>query len=175
MQRDAAQATRLEDQFSSTVAGALHCALRLRDSAKNDPSLEMFGKFLAICAGSEQAPELAQRIVEMAPQYAISYALRALANAFVSNVPGKSPEEVSRLRKMVYEDARIAEKMDPSVDSYIARVIVNDPSVSLAEQERLLQKSLAVDPRSMVAWGKYADLLTDVGRTREALTTMNTQ
>ena len=171
MQRDAAQATRLEDQFSATVAGALHCALRLRGFAKNDPSLELFSKFLAICApnGTEQAQELAQRIVEVAPQYPLSYVLRALANAFFSNVPGKSPDEVARLRKMVYEDARIAEKMDPSTDSYLPRVIVNDPSVSLAERERLLQKSLAVNPQSGMAWNRYADLLRDVGRTRESL------
>ena len=173
LQRDAAQPRRLEDQFSMSVAGVLSCALRFRNDAKNDPSPDLFGALLRICAafgGSiEQTPELARRIVQMAPQYAISYALRADANASVSNLDGKTPEEVARLRKMVYDDAKIAEQMDPTVDSYIARATVYDPSVGLAERERLLQKSLAVNPAGGYAWRQYGDFLQEVGRIDEAL------
>jgi len=173
MRRDAAQPRRLQDQFSMSVAGVLSCALRLRSDAKNDPSPDLFGALLGICAafgGSiEQTPELARRIVQMAPQYAMSYALRAGANAATSNSFGKTPEEVARLHKMVYDDAKLAEEMDPTVDSYLVRATVHDPAVGLAERERLLLKSLALNPGSGYVLREYGEFLESVGRIHEAL------
>ena len=177
MQRDAAQIRVLEDKFSSSVATVLRCALRLRRGAKNDPSTDLLSGLLGFCAAFvenrlDQLPELAGRVVEVAPRYALSYALRADSNAIVSNLDHlgveRSPQEVARLRKMVYDDARVAEEMDPSVDSYYARAIVADPSVGLTPRARFLQKSIEVDPDGF-GLREYARLLHRVGRFHEAL------
>ena len=165
MQRDAAQVRILEDQFSTSVASVLRCALQYRRWAKNDPSTDLFGKFLGFCAAALEGrvdllPELARRIVEVAPNYAVGYALRAVANAHLSasdrsNIEQPAPQEVARLRKMVYDDARIAEEMDQAIDSYYARAVVDDPSVGIAAREKLLRKSIELR-RSASVRGMYA-------------------
>ena len=177
MQRDAAEQKTLEIQFSMAVTDVLRCALRFRSAMKNDPSPDVFGRLLGICSAFgegrlDRAQELATAVVAFAPQDAFGYALRAALNASLSNqaISGvrKPREEVARLRKMVYDDARIAERLDPQANSYYARAVVDDPAVGLAAREKLLLKSLEVDPTSY-ARQRYYDLLGGVGRNREAL------
>ena len=176
MRGDAARIRVLEDEFSTYVAQVLRCALLFRQQS-HDPSTDLFGRFLAICAAFndirvDQTPELASRIIEAAPHSAIGYALRASSNALVSDADRsgivRAPQEVARLRKMVYDDARIAEAMDPTVDSYWARAVVDDPSVGFAARERLLQKSIEVAP-DLGGLREYGRLLERVGRVRDAL------
>ena len=175
-QGNAAQLRLLENRFSTTVASVLRCALRGRSRTRNDPSIDLFGKILGFCAASadgrvDQFPELAQRIVEAAPQYADSYALRATANAFATDpdfiASSKPLGEVARLRKLVYDDARRAEQMDPTVDSYFARALVDDPSVDLAAREKLWLQSIKVNSAGSGRWG-YGWLLLTVGRIHDA-------
>ncbi|HUL64632.1 MAG TPA: toll/interleukin-1 receptor domain-containing protein [Burkholderiaceae bacterium] len=175
--RNAAQPSVLQEQFSDVVAGALRCAFDGRARALNgDRSTDMFAQYLRLCeafaTAIEQTPELARRLVETAPQYAGSYWAQALANAMVSVTPtlrgDRPPAEIARLRKVVYDSARIAADMDPRFDPLLARAIVVDPAVGLAVREKYLQQSVEREGLESFSFGMEATLLEIVGRIREA-------
>ncbi len=176
----AEQTPLLEEQFSVAVAGTLRCALRLRGLANGDRSTDLFAQYLRLCEAFgndiEQSPELARRLVETAPQYASSYEIQATANAYVTIIrtPGyRPPAEIARLRKIVYDSAKIAAEMDPRFDPLLARAVVVDPAVGLAQREHYLQQSMAMgaDDKAAVLWA-YGSLLVSVGRSREARTAL---
>src|SRR5262249_24567979 len=116
---------------------------------------------------------LARRIVESAPGNAFAHVLEATANAFVSRLPMASgalrpPAEVARLRKIVYDSATRATEIDARFDARLARAIVVDPTVGLAQRERLLEQSYELDGE-FYALSERGRLLENVGRTRDAL------
>ena len=178
MRGDVAHGRTLEQDFSGYLGWVLQCAANQQRSTKDDPSIDLFSRLLGVCDAFvsgrfEQAAEFARRIVAAAPQFAGGYALRATANASVTNADvghvEKPPEEVARLRALVYEDSRIAEEMNPEVDSYYARAIVDDPNVGFAARERLFEKSIDVNPELAVGLRPLATLLERVGRIHDAL------
>ena len=170
-----------QQRVATTLALRLQCGLGLRTLAQGDSSSELFAALVGWCAnwnysGIEQQPELARRIVEVAPQYAIGYALLALSNAYQTiSYPQQNyrPDaEVVRLRTSAYDNAKIAMERDPKHMSGIvdlAFAIIDDPSRSLAEREELLRRSLSVDsPFQGARLWWYANFLDRVGRTDEA-------
>lgn len=174
--RTAAQPAVLQEQFSVAVASTLGCALDAR-KLNGDPSTDLFAQELRLCeayafGAIEQTPELARRIVETAPQYASSYWGQALANAIVSTTRtlrgDRPPAEIARLRKVVYDSARVAAEMDPRFDPLLARAIVVDPAVDLAQREKYLRQSLEGEYLKSLSFAMQACLLETVGRIREA-------
>ena len=117
--------------------------------------------------------ELARRIVEAAPQYAVSYAIQAGVNAAMTegyspHDARTAPAEIARLRKAVYDSAKRSIDLDPNIDAYGALAKVFDPAVGFAARERLWLKALSVDPGNIYALQGYATFLGRVGRIREA-------
>jgi tetratricopeptide (TPR) repeat protein len=177
--RDAKEARILQEQFAVTLASIVRLALHVRELTDGETSADLFAKYLRLAEAAEngrleEMPELARRIVEAAPHHALSYQVQANVNALVSGAPTstsgarRAPDEVARLRQIVYDSAKAAIGIDPKFDPYAGRALVVDPSVTLAERERLLQKAIEQDPK-MTDWlGAYATLLETVGRTEEA-------
>jgi hypothetical protein len=174
-----AQSANIAEQLSANVGWVLRCALDLRAGA--DPSIEMFGNYLRVCGmfrqDIEQTPELTHRLVEIAPQYANSHWLDAFSNAFVSTTPmstgaKRPPDELARLRKIVYESADRAKAIDPRFDPKFARAIVADPAVGLGQREKMLQQSILGEGESIAgpvyALFQHGVLLESVGRIRDA-------
>lgn len=166
----------LQEQLSIQVASVLRCALRDRRHAQGDASPELFSKFLRYCEVAlddryAELPELARRIREAAPRYAVSHAMCAGANALATifSYNQFSAADQERMRKLVYECAEAALAIDPNIGSaYFSMAIVHDPARGLAERERLFQKSLEVEPEFLYSRSFYAALLGHVGRKREA-------
>jgi TolB-like protein len=153
--RNAAQRGILQEQFSASLAIVLRLGLRSRTLSNKDPSTDLLAQYLRLWEMTrdnqwEQTPELAAGIVEAAPQHAFSYAMQASMNALLTVIPTSTgarrpPDEIARLRKVVYDSAAIAAKMDPRIDSWYARAVVVDPAVGLGEREQLLRRSLDLD------------------------------
>ena len=176
--RDAMQLQVLQEQFSASIAIVLRCGLDIR-RLSGDSSTDLLAQYLRLCEAIhdnqwEQTPELTRRIVETAPQNAVSYGIQSVLNALLTVLPTSSgasrpPAEIARLRKIVYDSARIAAEIDPRIDSAYARAVVVDPAVGLAEREKLLQKSIEDEAETGAAYA-YGTLLWKVGRIREAYT-----
>ncbi len=174
---EGAQSGILQEQFSVAVADVLRCGLTYRKYSNDDVSTDLLAAFLRLCEAGrdgpvEQTPELARRIVEIAPEHAHSYVLQATTNAVLSNplLSGskRKPEaELERLRKIVYDSARRAVEIDPSFDSALARAIVDDPAVGLLARDELLRKAI-MQPGSGYALVVYAWMLETVGRIHDA-------
>lgn len=164
----------LQENFASSVAGVLKCALVCRTGMQNDSSSELFSKLLRVCEAFQDgskyghALELTRQLVEVAPQYALSYGLYAgIAARATLGVP---PAERDRLRKVVEDNAAIALQKDPNTTvAYAALAIVDDPTRSQAEREQLLKKVMALAPGQAGNQILYPRFLLNVGRTREAL------
>lgn len=165
-------------QFSIRIASILKCALRLRRHAENDPSSDLFSILLLFCeVGVEnrhaEGPELARRVRDAYPQYAVGYAMCASANALMTLVDYRrnTPAEQARMRALVYDCAESALAKDPHLGSpYYAQAIVLDPQVGFAKREALLKQALEVDPDFLFARNFYGMLLAAVGRLRDART-----
>src|SRR5262249_17035588 len=105
------------------------------------------------------------------PDYAISHALCAAANAAASVVQSgvATSDELARLRKLARECADRALAMDPKMaNAYFAKAALNDPGLKVSEREHLVRKALEVDPNFQIGMLSYAGLLYGVGRLREA-------
>ncbi len=173
---DLAEPRILQQNFAVSVAGVLQCTSRFRRGWKSEPSNDQLGKLAEICGvmvngPGEQLPQLTRRLVEAAPRSGLAYALEASVNAMMTNTrfsDRKPRAEAARLRKIVYDDVRIANELDPSIDTYWPRALVDDPAVGLAEREQLLQQSLAINPANW-NYSYYCYWLTTVGRIRDAL------
>ena len=101
-----------------------------------------------------ELPALAQQIIDAAPQYAISHAMCAGANALMTVFAygETTPQERDRMRKLTYECADVASAIDARLGSpYVALATVHDPARGWSSAEALFQKSLAVEPQFMYA------------------------
>ena len=175
-QAEATQFAILKEQFSMRAKEVISCAARnLRLTASEIPT-ELFAHYLRICEAFqndvELTPDLARQMVRDAPQFARPHEIEALANAFVTTLATPSgkrrpPAEIARLRSIVYESAKRASDIDPSADAPLARALVVDPSVGLADREKYLQRSYA-NEGEVFALYQNGLLLEVVGRLRDA-------
>ena len=176
LRRDVHESSEFQEQFSIWVASILKCVQRDRGYAADDVSPDVLSKFFLWCENQignryAEQPALAQQIVGAAPQYAISHAMCAGANSLMTLVAydSSTPQELERMRKLVYACADAALARDPRIGSpYVALASVHDPARGLVEREALFQKSLSVEPQFIYARNFYAIFLSHVGRKSEA-------
>jgi hypothetical protein len=128
-----------------------------------------------------QLEGLANQIVEIGPQHAVSYAAQVVAATSLANAPAvgsialKPEQEVARLVKLADASAAAALQLEPTnnrVEAIIdwaltARRVDSD---NISENMRLIQKSLGADPQSGPAHVRYAQLLSSLGRIDESRT-----
>ena len=196
MQGEVDQTDALQVFFSAAVTRTLQCAFDVRKLAKDDPSPELFSKFLQWCGTfngyghSAQLEGLSSQIVAIAPQYAVSHALQALASATLADTPAvlgvslKPEEEQGRLHRLADESARIALQLEPHnrrIEALVDFALASkDPGTAygsestrtshFAESMRLLEQSLAADPQFGAARFDYAMRLSHLGRIDESRT-----
>ena len=126
MQRIDTELRPLQENFASSVATVMQCALGSRAAMQNDSSADLFSKLLRACDAFQDeskgghALEFTRQLVEAAPQYALPYAVYANVAALTTlYVP---PAERDGLRKVVEENAAIALQKDPNMSCRVRRV-----------------------------------------------------
>jgi len=156
---------------SNLAAFALKCALRRRD-----PTLgtDVFSRFIYGCAHflEQDFGELhavAKGLYESAPNDANAIGFYAFAHAGIGWSAARSIAEHDRLVAEGGQLARRALQLDPkNADAlFTMGFVVSD--FEFAAQEKWWTEAIAADPDLGWALGRYANLLTTVGRIREGI------
>ena len=107
-------------------------------------------------------------VARQAPKFAPAHSVLAKHLAFLAQ---GAPESVSAfLRQEAEHEAHLALQLDArDPDAYVAQGLLA-PQADYAQRERLFRQALAIDPAWPHANGFLGNLMTDLGRLREATT-----
>lgn len=176
LQGDAADAADLEARVATRIVAEMYCGERAfrRANGLSDPAalsayLRACDLFLVHSDDSEVTYELLaslRQVTSIAPRFSAAHSDIAKYEAyFIDQFPS---DQVAAIRRDVEAEARRALELDPhNADAYVARYLLF-PSGRWLEGERLLRQGLALDPDWPHANGFLGNLLTEVGRVREA-------
>jgi TolB-like protein/DNA-binding winged helix-turn-helix (wHTH) protein len=115
---------------------------------------------------SAEALQSAHRLIELAPRLPLANANLAIVTA--DGLPTLPAEDRAAAIAQARSAARRAVQLDPRLGAgYLAEALVT-PGSAWAERERLLRRSVAVDPDNSGADIFLHEMLTDVGRIRES-------
>jgi tetratricopeptide (TPR) repeat protein len=158
--------------WESNLAGfALKCALKRRDPRLGTDAFSHYvygcAHFLERNFGALHA--VAKELYEAAPKNPNVLAFYAFADAGAGWSEARSKAEHDRL---IAEGSRLAElalKLDPhNADALFTMGFAKD-DFQFREQEKWWRRAIEADPELGWALGRYANLLTAVGRVREAI------
>src|SRR6185312_10359644 len=173
---DSAHAADLEARVATRIVAEMYCGERafrradgLSDPAALSAYLRACDLFLVHSDDSEVTYELLaslRQVTSIAPRFSAAHSDIAKYEAyFIDQFPS---DQVAAIRRDVEAEARRALELDPrNADAYVARYLLF-PSGRWLEGERLLRQGLALDPDWPHANGFLGNLLTEVGRVREA-------
>lgn len=156
----------------SNLAGfALKCALKRRDPKLGS---KVFSRYLYGCThfleGDFRAlHSVAKELYEAAPDNPNALGFYAFANAGIGWAGSRSAAEHDRF---IDEGTRLAEralKLDPHNADALFTMGFAKNDFQFAEQEKWWRRAIEADPELGWALGRYANLLTAVGRIREAV------
>ncbi len=159
-ERDAAESHWLQERVALELTDIIGFTLRARRFANGDTSSELLANLMRLYTNTDaaQSMEMSVRFRDAFPQYAISQAFCAVQHAYGSNnrPSEKPPEELLRLRTVTVDCAKAALAIDPTIGpGYVALAVVNDPSTNWAQREKLLLKSIEVQPGWHQSVGNY--------------------
>lgn len=156
------------------VGSVLHCALEDRRSSRSPLSITALGLELNACSGlAAGRPETmlaaSRRLVAVAPAFAAGHAMRGVAAGLTAQITDHSPGAAAALLAEADAAATRSLALDPrTAKAHVARALALGPAGDLLAREQALRRALALDPDLPMALGRYALLLRDVGRFREA-------
>lgn len=176
LQDEAAHAPELQARVATRIVAEMYCGERafrraegLSDPAALSAYLRACDLFLVHSDDSEVTYELLaalRQVTANAPRFSAAHSDIAKYEAyFLDQFPS---DQTAAVRRDVETEARRALELDPhNADAYVARYLLS-PSGRWLEGEQLLRQGLALDPDWPHANGFLGNLLTEVGRLREA-------
>lgn len=171
--RSAAESRQLADEFAMLTAGVLRCAIYTKRRIPNYNSAELFSRILRYCeAGqdffenSDQLPNLAKALVEVAPN-------SALAHAYYATELATFYDPITNRADLLAIDGEIKKALELDPNNGVVRwpmAKVADPRVSLAVRERYLRDGLRLDPDYPWNHSLLGRFMVKVGRIGEGRT-----
>jgi DNA-binding winged helix-turn-helix (wHTH) protein/tetratricopeptide (TPR) repeat protein len=172
--RAAEDADGLDEKVGETVAQDLKWTIDLRRSASHPLSSQQLSMLYnasdAVLRMADRERDVTARFVEMAPDFAGSHALRAMALVDYDETIDHFDGEERAVADEARASAERAIAMDPNSAlawSALGYRIGREPR--FAEREKALQHALAIQPDLDVARIRYVILLREVGRLDAAL------
>jgi len=164
----------LADRAATQAMEVLRCVLAERGRERRTVTPDVLGRYFSVCDAAaigdpERMIEAARALVGAAPDNATAHALLATGLGAAALMI-RTPQEKATLRREARQAARTALSIDGlQPRAYLALALVAEGERDWIAQERLLLRTIELDPGSPDARGAYIHFLREVGRWREAL------
>lgn len=171
-EKPVALADDMVDNAGEAIAFVMQCALADRRISRTAWSTDVTGLYLNTCDALDAPDRMiaaARRLVAAAPRMAGAHAMLSIALAQSSEREGASPGESAAARAAAAREAEAALALDPRwPKAFLGREIARGVG-HWFEREADLQAAMSIDPDLPPPQFRYAALLSEVGRTREAI------
>jgi len=164
----------LVDRAATQAMEVLRCVLAERGRERRRITSEMLTGYFSVCdaaslGDAERMVETGRALVAAAPGHATAHALLAMGLSGAALMI-RTPQETETLRREAQQTAERAHAIDDRQPrAYLALSLIAQGERNWLERERLLLRTISLDPSSSDARGAYAFFLREVGRWREAL------
>lgn len=170
LSRPAREGQQLADEFAMLTADVLRCAIYTKRRIPNYNSAELLSRILRYCDASgnlfaegDQLPNLAEALVEIAPNSAQAHAYYATELAIFHD-PITNPADLA----VINAEIKRTRALDPNNGAVRwAMAKVADPAISLATRERYLRDGLRLDPDYPWNHSLLGRFMVKVGRIAE--------
>lgn len=175
LDRPAAQSLSLQHQAAIRIGSVLDCARESGDGRAAPLDRDSLRLFLQACdrmsdpSAADQVRDLMRRVQGKNPRFARGWAVLATAGAIASS--SLPSGQVSAAREEARSAAGRALELDPKTSTaYLALYYLEPLEGRWLERGRLLDQGLALDPDEPSLLFHKARVLSQIGRTQEALT-----
>ena len=173
--RSAREGAQLQEQVAAHAAEVLRCALIARRPGQGGIDPDTLSIFLRACdqiqrfdGAQEDMLAAGREVTRRAPGFSRGWSMLAMANAYASRTA--PPERLAELRAATQDASARALALDASnEEAWLAGAVALPLLGAWAERARLIDRALALAPRSPQGLLLRAELYAETGRIAEAL------